>query len=164
MYMRGIPELKTGPVKTLYINERWSHKKPFPECSYPLQKKQFSKSFPIQGIGSFSMKASANPQCNTTCEGIGSIQWSVRFGEGEWWKLPVVEGNTSDPIWATADDAILWIGDLDNDNKPDIIMSPMLGPVERYRYYEVFLSTAQNPGHLWKVSANFSHYPPTTGD
>jgi hypothetical protein len=72
--------------------------------------------------------------------------------------LAVLTGNelgTPIPI----DDFIVWIGDLDGDAKPDLLVRPQNR--EDYLEMSLFLSRTLKPGQPWKASGHFYFWDPT---
>jgi hypothetical protein len=158
LLVRGIPGFAPGPLKTWYCNPLWRYSDKVMSRYYPLRKKHLVQDISLDSIGTFSMKVDRTPADDS----YGSLQWRVKFGSGPWWTLPLVPGQTSqDPSWAPAALAMLWIGDLDNDGAPDMIMRPVL---DFDGLIQLFLSSQRRPGHLWKSAATFYHYPPGAGD
>jgi Leucine-rich repeat (LRR) protein/photosystem II stability/assembly factor-like uncharacterized protein len=156
LLVRGIPGLVPGPLKTWYCNPLWRYSFEVLNKYYPLNKKRLTQKIELDSIGTFEMTAIMDQTES------GYYQWRVRFGNEPWWTLPIVPGQTSsDPSWAPAKLAILWIGDLDNDGAPDMIMRPIL---DFDGLIQLFLSSQRRPNHLWKSAATFYHYPPGAGD
>jgi len=150
--VNGIPGMKAGSLTTWYLNPVWGD-----EPSEGPGGNQLRLQLPE--IGEFAMSGKPFPACaSPRCyEEIHSFQWRVRFGNDTWLTLPMLsetfQGWGGVVVYRGAKGAILWIGDIDNDAKPDIM-------VKTAELYELFLSTRTLQDTLWNCSASFSYHDP----
>lgn len=158
--VRGLPGLSEGPVTTWYFNERFQEA-PFPE-SRPHVKRQFTKSIPIDGQeAKFSgawIKA-RQPDCfGSACESK-ALAWKFGFGTIERTLATLmVDAVVGEEGMLGADDFLVWVGDLDGDGQPDIVVRPQARP--DYLELALFLSSQLRVGQPWKPAAVFHYWDP----
>lgn len=154
MLLRGIPGLARGQVKTWYVNPLWDYGQE--DVQYrdpPADKEHYRGKLSLDSMGTFRMMS----RHSFLEQKYDAVQWRVRFGDGPWWDLPVVPGETStQPRFASADLLVLWIGDLDSDGAPDMFMRPIL---DHSGFIQLFLSGQRRPGRVWESAATFFYYP-----
>lgn len=158
--VRGIPGLKEGPVTTWYYNagfqrgaldqdRRW-------ETSRMRRFDIGGKPLTIAGL--YSNTKDSVCAADPVCEGAMRIEWKVRFGEVER-TLAVAETETPElgtPL--TIDDVVVWIGDLDGDAKPDLVLRPQSRG--DYLHLQLFLSRDLGSGKPWRPAAQFYYWDP----
>lgn len=154
MLVRGIPGLARGHVKTWYVNPLWDYDQT--DLQYrdpPADKERYRGTLSLDSIGTFRMMS----RYSFLEQKYDAVQWRVRFGNGPWWDLPVVPGQTTtQPKFASAELLVLWIGDLDRDGAPDMFMRPIL---DHSGFIQLFLSGQRRPGRVWESAATFFYHP-----
>lgn len=165
---RASSGLEAGAVKTWYLNKAWSDTRAKPAEWAGLRDTTLGKSFDLAELGKAEFFVSFDPGPDTMEYGELNLarpfRWNMRIGSAPAIVFPTVAEPWVDPTYASADEAVLWIGDLDRDGKPDVLMAPVLGPYPGGRFYQLFLSRSYAPGSEWKAAAEFYYYPPTMGD
>ena len=160
--VRGIPGLKKGPVRTWYVNKRFRFPDDGRGPDRPWTASQ-TRSFDIDGMplsmtGAFS--AAKDPECEPVaqCPDVLRVAWEYRLGDVKR-TLAVVTTNAPElgmplPI----EDFVVWIGDLDGDGKPDLVLRPQ----DRSDYLEMqlFLSSQLAAGQPWRPAARFYFWDP----
>jgi hypothetical protein len=165
---RASSGLEAGAVKTWYLNKTWSDTRSKPPEWAGLEDSTLRKSLDLAELGTaeFSVAFDAGP--DTTESGELNLarpfRWTMRIGSAPAIAFPIIGEPWVDPNYASADEAVLWIGDLDRDGKPDVLMAPVLGPGKGWYLYQLFLSRALVAGEEWKAAAEFYYYPPGMGD
>jgi hypothetical protein len=160
--------LKPGPLKTWYLEKAWSDRPAEPPESAPVSVSTKRKTLDLAGLGKteFYLTFAAGP--DTTEYGELNLErpfhWNLKIGSEAAVAFPTVSEPWANPVYSSADDALLWIGDLDRDGNPDVLLSPVLGPYPGGRLYQLFLSRDRVAGKEWRAAAMFSYYPPGMGD
>jgi hypothetical protein len=160
--------LEKGAIKTWYLDKAWSDRPAEPPGSVPVTASTKSKSLDLPDLGKaeFYLSFAAGP--DTTESGELNLarpfHWNLKIGSEPAVAFPTVQEPWVDPSYSSADDALLWIGDLDRDGKPDVLLSPVMGPYPGGRLYQLFLSRDRAAGKEWQAAAEFSYYPPGMGD
>lgn len=156
--VRGLPALEAGPVRTWYVNRR------FQAEGAAVTGAGVETAVRRVSIDGVPLEISAHVRqvpatfCNTNdCPSFPRVTWRMRF-EGVERTLAVLSGDelgTPLPI----DDFIVWIGDLDGDGKPDLVVRPQTR--EDYLEMSLFLSSTLRPHRPWTPSGHFYFWDPT---
>lgn len=159
--IRGLKHLREGPLKTWYVNAAFQ-KSPMnasesrlampQELSVPVDGAPLS----IVGVVTF-IKDRSCPAGETGCPRYPEVKWKFRFGAVERTLFTLAGSELGTPIGI--DEFVVWIGDLDRDGKPDLVVRPQ----DRSDYLELslFLSSTLAPGKPWRPSAKFYWWDPT---
>ena len=165
---RATAGLEAGAVKTWYLNKAWSDTRAEPPEWVRLSDSTRHKTLDLPELGTTEFFVTFESDPDTTEDGELDLSkpfhWNMKIGSDPASVFPSVSEPWVDPSYSSADEAVLWIGDLDRDGKPDVLMSPVLGPGKGGRLYQLFLSRSLVVGEEWKAAAEFSYYPPTMGD
>lgn len=160
--------LEAGAVKTWYLDKTWGDRPATPPEWVRLTDSTRRKTLDLPGLGKAEFYPSFGPGEDITEYGELNLarpfHWNLRIGTDSAIAFPTVEEPWVDPSYSSADEALLWVGDLDRDGKPDVLLSPVLGPDQEGRLYQIFLSRDLVAGQEWKPAAEFSYYPPGMGD
>jgi hypothetical protein len=155
--VRGRPSLQEGPVPTWYVNRRFLAVGAAP---YGNALKTATRTISVAGTPlriSASVEEVAAEYCRPSdCPQFPKVTWRMQYAGVER-TLSVLTGNelgTPIPI----DDFIVWIGDLDGDAKPDLLVRPQNR--EDYLEMSLFLSRMLKPDQPWKASARFYFWDP----
>ena len=149
LFIRGISGMRTGPVKTWYLNSRWVNGTLYnQENMGDYRNRTRKKELQFDDIGMFTLAGKLLPGCND-----GLLQWQVRFGDGEWRTMPILP-NGMDMGLASGNQCLLWIGDIDGDAQPDVLLNPTLDEYDA-EYFQLFLSRQYKSGQPWKIGAEF---------
>ncbi len=156
--LRGIPGLKVGPVKTWYLNKSWVEGTLDDWGQFNDQENQNwrirEKKLTLDGVGKCTLFGEFLESCEER------FQWRVRFGDTQWRNLPILPAYTGIP---KAEDCLLWIGDIDGDSLPDMILNPTVDDYQ-IQFLELFLSTQYRSGRMWKPTAKFYYIYPGTSE
>lgn len=157
--LRGLPNLKEGPVTTWYFNKRFQQSPD--EVSEKALVAPQERSIDIDGkpllvSGLLSKHKEDYCKADVPCDTYTQVRWRLRFGDIERSLAVVRDTEFGSPI--PIDDFLVWAGDLDGDGKPDLVVRPQ----DRADYLEMslFLSSALIPGKPWKASAKFYFWDP----
>jgi hypothetical protein len=155
--VRGLPSLREGPVRTWYVNERFLAS---PDAASAQALRPARRTFSIDGQALTirgTVEHIPSESCRPSdCPRFPRVTWKMRFGEVER-TLVVLSGNelgTPIPI----EDLLVWIGDLDGDGRPDLVIRPQNRP--DYLELSLYLSSALKPHQLWQPAARFYFWDP----
>lgn len=161
----GIPGLCAGPVKTWHFNPRWVHGKQlgaFGMNDQHMSKKLLQKKISLGEIGSLSL--SGRVLSGDDIPNGYAIHWKLRFNNDDWIMLPLVTMFGQMLAFTAAKDIVLWVGDLDGDKKADVLLAPNLGACRPLSRLQLFLSSRQKPGQIWRPASNFIDLCAGAGD
>ena len=156
--VRGIPGLKEGAVKTWYANPYFASE----AHRYQLHhRNRLYKTVPLdQGELELQGQWLQHVRACAHCVVGDGVAWKVYVGEVERTLTTVQEdvlaGKTQMP---GADDFLVWVGDLDGDNQPDLLVRPQARP--DYIELALYLSSQLKPGKPWTRAARFYWWDPT---
>jgi uncharacterized protein (TIGR02145 family) len=163
---RGIPGMKMGPVKTWYLNKMWASGT-FNDWHAPNDQNSTNEEYyeegirkvnlDLEGIGKMNFYGEYLKNCE---EHTPLFQRRVRFANDKWRRLPALAAHEGVP---TDNKYFLWIGDLDGDNLPDLILNPTVDDYD-IKYLELFLSTQYQLGRIWEPAARYSYIYPGTSE
>ncbi|WP_034298773.1 hypothetical protein [Herbaspirillum sp. RV1423] len=157
-FVRGIPGLKEGPVKTWYFQ-------PFryrddgqnqPVFTPP----RWSRTINVNGTNlhiSGHRVEKAIRKC-PACEPESGVIWKMAMGTIERTLISLPDDYVQGPeVQFDVNQFLVWVGDIDSDGKPDLLLQSQSrsGGV----YLQLFLSTTLQAGKPWKPSAKFSYWP-----
>lgn len=152
LLVRGIGSLKPGPVKTWYVNKEWAEKINTDDDDSYNTAEDIKLNLELPEPGNFSLEGIPFGGCPSSI----CIQYRVRFGDGPWLQLPIIGDNFEGPPLPEGKDCVLWIGDLDGDNEPDMLLDPAeedYGAV----FIQLYLSSRNKSGRTWKPTASFNY-------
>jgi hypothetical protein len=152
--MSGLPDLSFRPVKTWYINPNWVRGREISSMSTEGEKPERAN-IKCGVLGNATVIGKKIQSCyndNDDCYPM-AIQWSIRIGTGDWITFPSITLSIQAINWTAAKDVVLWIGDLDNDDKPDFLLAPIPGECRPLGLVELFLSSQQQSGNSWRSTA-----------
>lgn len=158
--VRGLPQLHEGPVKTWFFNERFLGL-PHP-ADMDAAKRVLAKSVQVDGeLATFTGNwvKGVDPNCGGDGCPTRALAWKFRFGATE---------RTLATLWPDAvmgedgllgvDDVLLWVGDLDGDGKPDLVVRPQERP--DFLGLSLYLSSQLRVGEAWRPAARFYYWNP----
>ncbi|MDN4060453.1 hypothetical protein QPK31_19780 [Massilia sp. YIM B02769] len=158
--VRGHPGLREGPVKTWYANMRFQHR-PDQVPGDPLKGSQ-RRTIDIDGAplhveGRVEQIVDKACAAYGQCERYPRITWTVRFGDTKR-TLAVLGGENELQSPIPIEDFLVWVGDLDGDGKPDMVVRPQ--DLNRGLEMALYLSSELVPGRPWKPAAAFHFWDP----
>lgn len=159
--LQGVPGLAAGPVKTWYVNERFLASDD-PVSMAPVRRR-LERAVSIDDGDAVRLDGhwlqGHDPSCSGPGCGTRQLAWKVRFGQTE---------RTLAALWPDAvagedgmlgvDDVLIWVGDLDGDGKPDLVIRPQARPDDLE--LSLFLSTRLQAGKPWHAAAHFYYRDP----
>ncbi|MES2297575.1 MAG: hypothetical protein V4582_11055 [Pseudomonadota bacterium] len=157
--IRGLAALREGPVTTWYANLNFQHA-PFHTTDDSFSSKQILSvevdKVALEIIGKVGTVVEQACGADQECPTYPSVSWRFRFGGIERTLYSFKGNELGTPIGI--DDFVVWIGDIDGDGKPDLVLRPQ----ERSDYLELslFLSSTLLPGKPWRPSAKFYYWDP----
>lgn len=159
--VQGVPGLAAGPLKTWYVNERFLAADE-PASMEPAKRRLDRSVASDNGAVSFSghWLAMQEPGCEGIACATREIAWKVRFGETERTLATVSpDGIVGEDGLLGVDDVLVWVGDLDGDGKPDLVIRPQARP--DYLELSLFLSSQLQVGKPWRAAAKFYYWDPS---
>ena len=156
LMIRGIANLHAGPLKTWYINKNAAALMTDDDYEYTEKTKDVYH-IEMPEIGKLTL---TNARWNN-CEYLW--QWRVRFGDEAWRNIPVIENDFEDRPMQRGKQCLLWVGDLDGDTAPDLLLNPA---IEDYGAISIqlFLSSQYVPGTVWMPAAAYYYTRPGTSE
>lgn len=159
--VKGLGNLREGPIRTWYYNDKFQKSAEDTTVADFSKKQEISwqvgdKRLSIAGAVAYVKDQTCTPN-DTDCPKYPKITWKFRFGEVERTLFTLGGSELEYPLGIQ--DFIVWVGDLDGDGKPDLVVRPQ----GRSDYLELslFLSSALSPGKPWRPSAKFYWWDPT---
>jgi len=159
--VQGVPGLAAGPVRTWYVNER------FLAASDPVSmapaRRLLDRTVAVDG-GDIAISGrwlqGQDPSCSGPGCGTRQLAWKVRIGEAERTLASLwPDGIVGEDGMLGVDDVLVWVGDLDGDGKPDLVIRPQARP--DYLELSLFLSTRLEVGKPWRAAAKFYYWDPS---
>ena len=158
--VRGLTGLREGPVETWYANARFQ-RSPGAAPGDPLKGSQRRMidigGAPLHVEGRVEQIVDQACAEHGQCERYPRITWTVRF-DGTRRTLAVLGGNSNLESPIPIEDFLVWVGDLDGDGKPDMVVRPQ--ELNRGLEMALYLSRDLAPGKPWKPAATFHFWDP----
>jgi hypothetical protein len=157
-FISGIPGLKEGPVKTWYFQPfHYSEDEP---NQLAFTSPRWSKIIDVGGMN-LSIRGQrvekALRECST-CEPGAGVIWKMTMGAIERTLVSLPDNSVEGPGGQVdVNEFLVWVGDLDGDGKPDLLIRPQSR--SSGVYLQLFLSTKLQASKPWKPSAEFSYWP-----
>ena len=158
--IRGLRKLVEGPVKTWYSPPRILGAVTVGQHNLTMTNRQ-ELSVDIDGalltiLGSVSWMMDRSCAADEPCPKFPQVRWRFRYSGVERTLGTHAGSELGEPLGIQ--DYVVWIGDLDGDGKPDL----MVRPQDRADYLELalYLSGALTPGTPWRPASRFYWWDP----
>lgn len=152
--IRGLPNLHEGPVKTWYVrqppNPAQMH---MPDFKQPQVKTLDVDGSPLTLFGKVTFNKETPCSTGSDCAVYPTISWHVKFGQIE----RTLNTESGDELYTPSgvDEVLYWVGDLDGDGKPDIMVYQ-----DNDTTLALYLSSTLAPGKPWRPAATYYYWDP----
>jgi hypothetical protein len=160
--IKGMNNLHEGLVKTWYFNGKFQKSIEIVSdsdyskgqlASWKIDDKVLTISSTVTQLKESSCEAN-----DADCQKYPQVKWKFRFGDIERTLVTLGGKNELENPLVRIDDFLVWVGDIDGDGKPDLVVRPQ----DRSDYLElsIYLSSTLTPGKPWRSSAKFYWWDP----